>query len=966
MRDNNNNKKSTQKSVGWSTMTTAIDDVTVEVEPEQQQQQETTIETTIETTTTTTTDDDWTFRCVCGTNDDDGRTQIECGQCRVWQHAICYGWQSAREVPDDFLCDQCLPRTVACLCDRSVADSRIVQCHDCDRWQHMRCVGLDRGSRRPRVPKTYLCGPCSRQRLDTRASHPATAARRRRVVSPFAAILDPRLRGELEADLAVLRSDAALPTAAIVVPPTAAAAAAAELDVNDWLARLTPLHRVLLEKYYIRLTRTFDDASSLTDEQRALLLRAVLVLMQCSGEMLGAVFRRIGAELRLHGERRAPDAMEQRRAAARDVVLNKSWREMSTNEHSAVSDGHLQTAAAMSADIPVTVAPKSVLQPLRYDIEALPMVTLGPTRGQIGYRVVLLDHAVAGQFICECVGRVAPLRRLVDPPPPPFAGKRKRVDAVVESALQPSAIVDSDAGRAGADAQLTSTMSGDGPLFAAAPPILLPDTPRTLVLSSRMVALDARDCGAPVTRYVRRSCAPNAVAVPLQPSVSVMRVSSSSDLGADEQATAVAAPPDARLRIGLFAKQDLAAGTEVTIEFDSPWPGLPYTPILRRCAGESVEGDATSAHSGCTLAALEHASDAVPQVDALLDRVADQLRSFDLTSSAEAMSHDPSADDVDAGDGETGGGGGGDGGGGGGGGFGGADEHATMRKEVTDLLVTTLNPITTPIGRLSREERKMQQIMKRFAKMEGKGDPDPVVPVVAVAAAAGSPVKKPRTVRTGGRGRPRNVVSPTKATPPPSSDGSELRKPGRGRPRGSTLANKAAAAAAQAAAVDERLKRAKFTSDDDIKNDAVRELLGDDDSDEESIDNDGDHQGDADSDGHQSDEDVKQATTAATIVEDEPDFASPLSMKKAWIKKAASSNTTTATTTTTTTSTTATTPSSSTTVEQKSAPSEPISMKRKLLESYRANAADEPTQPSRPRLSRPEMVEMLFALIRQQ
>jgi hypothetical protein len=812
----------------------------------------------------------------------------------------------------------------------------------------MRCVGLDRGaSRRPRVPKTYLCGPCQHQRID---SHPATAvARRRRIVSPFAAIADPRLRGELEADLAVLRADAAMPSASIAVVVVAAptSAGVADLDVADWLARLTPLQRVMLEKYYIRLAHTLDDGAAAVDEQRGLLLRAVTVLMQCSGELLSSVFKRIGAELRLHAERRAPDAMEQRRAAARDVVLNKSWREMSTNEHTALSDGFSQATAAHSGDIPVTVAPKSVLQPLRYDVEALPMVTLGPARGQIGYRVVLLDHAVAGQFICECVGRVAPLRRLVDPPPPPFAGKRKRADVVVESALQPSAIVDGDGGRGGADAQLTSTMSGDGPLFAAAPPLLLPDTPRTLVLSSRMVALDARECGAPVTRYVRRSCVPSAVAVPLQPSVSVMRVSSSSDLGAVELSAPTTA--DSRLRIGLFAKQDMAPGAEVTIEFDSPWPGLPYTPILRRCASESASGEGGGgAHGGCTLAALEHACDAAPRVDALLERLAEKLRSFELSSSAEAMAHDPNADDGDVAEGGEGG-----------------DEPATMRKEVTDLLVTTLNPITTPVGRLSREERKMQQIMKRFAKMEGRGDPEPVMPVAATAAVTASPVKKPRTVRTGGRGRPRNIVSP-KPTPPPPADGEEHRKPGRGRPRGSTLANKAAAAqAAAAAAVDERHKRAKFTSDDGVKNDAVRELLGDDsdvsddNDDDDHADGDDDAIGDADSDHSDDEHDGKPAATtsavAAAAAVDEPDFASPLSMKKAWIKKAASS---------TSTSTVATTAAPIEPKKEPTSSGEPISMKRKLLESYRAGAADESTQPTRPRLSRPEMMEMLYALIR--
>lgn len=253
----------------------------------------------------------------------------------------------------------------------------------------------------------------------------------------------------------------------------------------------------------------------------------------------------------------------------------------------------------------------------------------------------------------------------------------------------------------------------------------------------------------------------------------------------------------------------------------------------------------------------------------------------------------------------------------------------------------------------------MQQIMKRFAKMEGRGDPEPVMPVATTTAAVtSSPVKKPRTVRTGGRGRPRNIVSP-KPTPPPPVDGEEHRKPGRGRPRGSTLANKAAAAQAAAAAiVDERHKRAKFTSDDGIKNDAVRELLGDD-SDVSDDNGDDDHadgdDDDADSVRSEDENDGKPTATAVAAVAaavDEPDFASPLSMKKAWIKKAASSTSAAPTVAP---------------IEPKKEPTssaEPISMKRKLLESYRAGAADEPTQPTRPRLSRPEMVEMLLALLR--
>ncbi|KAG5438150.1 hypothetical protein PCANB_003001 [Pneumocystis canis] len=48
------------------------------------------------------------IRCICGLEEDDGFT-IQCERCYVWQHAVCVGIDQLH-VPDEYLCDLCLPR----------------------------------------------------------------------------------------------------------------------------------------------------------------------------------------------------------------------------------------------------------------------------------------------------------------------------------------------------------------------------------------------------------------------------------------------------------------------------------------------------------------------------------------------------------------------------------------------------------------------------------------------------------------------------------------------------------------------------------------------------------------------------------------------------------------------------------------------------------------------------------------
>ncbi|KAJ3327540.1 hypothetical protein HDU76_011578 [Blyttiomyces sp. JEL0837] len=53
-------------------------------------------------------EDEGVIRCICGFDDDDGFT-IQCDQCQVWQHYACLGLSA---VPDQYLCEQCNPRTL--------------------------------------------------------------------------------------------------------------------------------------------------------------------------------------------------------------------------------------------------------------------------------------------------------------------------------------------------------------------------------------------------------------------------------------------------------------------------------------------------------------------------------------------------------------------------------------------------------------------------------------------------------------------------------------------------------------------------------------------------------------------------------------------------------------------------------------------------------------------------------------
>ncbi|WBW73413.1 histone lysine methyltransferase Set3 [Schizosaccharomyces osmophilus] len=67
----------------------------------------------------------WKIRCVCPFDDDDGFT-IQCENCEVWQHAICFEI-SSENVPENYLCEQCQPRSVDTDKARQVQLERIQQ-----------------------------------------------------------------------------------------------------------------------------------------------------------------------------------------------------------------------------------------------------------------------------------------------------------------------------------------------------------------------------------------------------------------------------------------------------------------------------------------------------------------------------------------------------------------------------------------------------------------------------------------------------------------------------------------------------------------------------------------------------------------------------------------------------------------------------------------------------------------------
>ncbi|KAK3039344.1 hypothetical protein RJ639_028744 [Escallonia herrerae] len=51
--------------------------------------------------------DNWTVRCKCGTQDDDGERMVACDMCEVWQHTRCNGIDDSEAVPPLFVCSRC-------------------------------------------------------------------------------------------------------------------------------------------------------------------------------------------------------------------------------------------------------------------------------------------------------------------------------------------------------------------------------------------------------------------------------------------------------------------------------------------------------------------------------------------------------------------------------------------------------------------------------------------------------------------------------------------------------------------------------------------------------------------------------------------------------------------------------------------------------------------------------------------
>ena len=51
--------------------------------------------------------DNWTVRCSCGAEDDDGERMVSCDICEVWQHTRCRGIEDSETVPPLFVCHKC-------------------------------------------------------------------------------------------------------------------------------------------------------------------------------------------------------------------------------------------------------------------------------------------------------------------------------------------------------------------------------------------------------------------------------------------------------------------------------------------------------------------------------------------------------------------------------------------------------------------------------------------------------------------------------------------------------------------------------------------------------------------------------------------------------------------------------------------------------------------------------------------
>ncbi|CAK9180396.1 unnamed protein product [Ilex paraguariensis] len=49
----------------------------------------------------------WTVRCDCGVQEDDGKRMVACDNCDVWQHTHCVGIENEDTIPLIFLCSKC-------------------------------------------------------------------------------------------------------------------------------------------------------------------------------------------------------------------------------------------------------------------------------------------------------------------------------------------------------------------------------------------------------------------------------------------------------------------------------------------------------------------------------------------------------------------------------------------------------------------------------------------------------------------------------------------------------------------------------------------------------------------------------------------------------------------------------------------------------------------------------------------
>lgn len=67
-------------------------------------------------------EEDWTIKCVCGYDDDDGSTVL-CEVCDTWQHILCYYYPD-KEIPEVHYCTECAPENAPADVDVNQARKR--------------------------------------------------------------------------------------------------------------------------------------------------------------------------------------------------------------------------------------------------------------------------------------------------------------------------------------------------------------------------------------------------------------------------------------------------------------------------------------------------------------------------------------------------------------------------------------------------------------------------------------------------------------------------------------------------------------------------------------------------------------------------------------------------------------------------------------------------------------------------